>query len=56
VRQWLIALDLNLRPDLPRLAEMIAIKSAKCADRLIERGARKLAIALQVDEEVEDLP
>jgi hypothetical protein len=54
VGQRLDALDPDLRPDLPRLAEVVAVKRAQGADGLVEGGAGELAVRLQVDEEIED--
>lgn len=56
MRERLDALDADLRPDFPRLAEMVAVEGAQGADGLVERGAGELALGLEVDQEVEDLP
>ena len=55
VGQWLDALDLDFRPDLPGLAEVVAVKRAQGADGLVEGGAGELALGLEVDEEIENL-
>ena len=56
VGQWLDALDVDFRPDFPSLAEMVAVEGAQGADGLVEGGAGELAVSLEVDQEVEDLP
>jgi len=53
--QWLDALDVDFRPDLPSLVEMVAVEGAQGADGLVEGGAGELALGLEVDQEVEDL-
>jgi hypothetical protein len=55
VGQRLDALNVDLRPDFPGLAEMVAIEGAQGADGLVEGGSGELAIGLEVDQEVEDL-
>ena len=55
VGQRLDALDVDFRPDFPRLAEVVAVEGAQGADGLVEGGAGELAVGLEVDEEVEDL-
>jgi hypothetical protein len=55
VGQRLDALDVDFRPDLPGLAEVVAVKGAQGADGLVEGGACELAVGLEVNEEVEDL-
>ena len=54
VGQRLDALDIDFRPDLPVLAEVVAVKRAQGTDGLVEGGAGELAFGLEVDEEVED--
>jgi hypothetical protein len=56
VGQRLDALDVDFRPDLPGLAEVVAVEGAQGADGLVEGGAGELAPGLEVDQEVEDLP
>jgi hypothetical protein len=55
VGQWLDALDVDFRPDFPRLAEVVAVEGAQGADGLVEGGTGELAFGLEVDEEVKDL-
>lgn len=55
VGQRLDTLDVDFRPDFPRLAEMVAVKGAQGTDGLVEGGTGELAVGLEVDEEVEDL-
>lgn len=55
VGQRLDALDVDFRPDLPGLAEVVAVEGAQGADRLVEGGSGELAVGLEVDEEIEDL-
>ena len=51
-----LALDLDLRPNLPALAQVIAVEGSKGADGLVERGTGEFALRLEVKQEVEDLP
>lgn len=53
VRQRLLALDVDLFPDVPVEAEVVAVERAQAADGLIERGGGELALVLKMDEEVE---
>lgn len=46
VGQWLDALNVDFRPDLPGLAEMVAVKGAQGADGLVEGGSGELAVGL----------
>ena len=55
VGQRLDALDFDLGPDFPSLAEVVAVEGAQGADGLVEGGAGELAVGLEVDEEIEDL-
>ena len=55
VGQRLDALDFDLGPDFPTLAEVVAVEGAQGADGLVEGGAGELAVSLEVDEEIENL-
>jgi hypothetical protein len=55
VGQRLDALDVDLRPDFPGLAKVVAVKGAQRADGLVEGGGRQFALGLEVNQEVEDL-
>jgi hypothetical protein len=54
VGQRILAFDPDLRPDLPGLAEMVAVEGAQGADGLVEGGGGELAVVLEVEEEIED--
>ena len=51
--QGILAPDLDLRPDPPGLAEMVAVEGAQGADGLVEGGGGELAPVLEVEQEVE---
>ena len=51
--KWLLTLDVDLFPDVPVETEVVAVKGAQAADGLIDGGGRKLAVVLDVNEEVE---
>lgn len=53
VGKRLFTLDVDLFPDVPIETEMVAVKSAKAADGLIDGGGSELAVVLDVDKEVE---
>lgn len=53
--QRLLAANLDLLPDVPVAAEMIAVEGAKGADSLVEGVGFEFALILQVYEEVENL-
>lgn len=55
VRKGLVALDFYFSPDLPGFAEVIAVKGAQGADRLVDGGAGEFTLVLEVKEEVENL-
>ena len=52
--EWLVAFDVNLFPDVPVNAEVVAVKGSQGADGLIDRAGAELSLVLEVDEEVED--
>jgi len=52
--QGLITLDVDLLPDVPGDAEVIAVEGPQSADRLINGAGPKLPLILEVDQEVED--
>lgn len=56
VWQGFLALDLDLCPDFPALAEVIAIEGAQGADGLVEGGTGEFSVGLKVEQKVEDLP
>ena len=49
----LFALDVDLFPNVPVEAEVVAVKGAQAADGLIESGRGEFAVVLEVDEEIE---
>ena len=53
VGQRLFALDVDLFPNVPVEAEVVAVEGAQAADGLIEGGGGELPFVLKVDEEVE---
>lgn len=48
-----LAFDVDLFPNIPVEPEVVAVKGAQSADGLIDGGRRKLAVVLEVDEEIE---
>jgi hypothetical protein len=52
VWQRFVAADLDLFPDVPVVAEMIAVEGAQGALRLVDGAARSLEIIVEVDEVV----
>ena len=55
MRQRLLTENLDFLPDVPIAIEVIAIKGAQSAHRLIECAALELAFILQVNQEIENL-
>ena len=55
VRERLDAPNLELGPDVPLPAQMVAVEIAKGGEGLVERAAGQLALGLEVKQEVEDL-
>lgn len=53
VGQRFVALDVDLFPDVPVEAEVVAVEGAQSADGLVEGAGPELALVLEVDEEVE---
>ena len=53
VRQRIFALDVDLFPNVPVEAEMIAVERAQAANGLIEGRGGELAFVLKMDQEVE---
>jgi hypothetical protein len=53
VRQRFFELELDLLPGVPVATEVVAVKGAQSADRLVEGAGLELAPVLEVDEEVE---
>lgn len=48
-----LALDVDLFPDVPVEAEVVAVKGTQTANGLVERGGGQFALILEVDEEIE---
>ena len=54
VGERFLTFDLNLRPDLPFEAEVIAVEGSQSANGLIDGGSFKVSLGLQVEEKVEN--
>ena len=51
--QGFVALDVDLLPDVPVDAKVVAVEGAQRADSLIDRAGSELALVLEVNEEIE---
>lgn len=52
--QGLVAFDVDLLPDVPVDRQVVAVKGAQRADRLVDGAGSQIALILEMDEEVED--
>ena len=55
VGEWLVAVDFDLTPDCPTLAEVVTVVSAEGVDSLIERASSEFSISLKMSEKGENL-
>jgi hypothetical protein len=55
MREWLLAADFDLGPDLPFEVEVVAVKGAQGADGLIDGRTGQFPLGLKMEQEVENL-
>ena len=55
MREWFLAADFDLGPDLPFEVEVVAKEGAQGTDRLIDGGTGQFAFVLEMEQEVKDL-